>query len=121
MSKNLSLFLLFVLLAFSTFAFAQKNEVSLVAGGTVSPAMTDTGSIAITALCPTTQPNCGGIVKFTIKTKVKSAVFFEGAFARRDGHVAAAYFELAAGRHSQQRHKGLIRQQLHITLRRAQL
>jgi hypothetical protein len=96
MSKKVSLLSLFVLLAFSTFTFAQKNEVSFVVGGVVSPATTDTGSIAIAALCPTTQPNCGGIVNFKITTKVKSGVFFEGAFARRifDGHVASVYFEL---------------------------
>jgi hypothetical protein len=96
MSKKVSLLSLFVLLAFSTLTFAQKNEVSFVVGGAVSPAMTDTGSIAIGALCPTTQANCGGIVNFTITTKVESAVFFEGTFSRRviDAHLASAYIEV---------------------------
>jgi hypothetical protein len=98
MSKKIPLSSLLVLLAFSTCAFAQKNEVSLVVGGAVSPAMSDTLSMAINnALCPINQPNCGLVPSSSkITTKVESRVFFEGAFARRilDGHAASVYIEL---------------------------
>ncbi len=96
MSKNSYLFLQFLVSGFSTFTFAQKNEVSFVVGGVVSPAMTDSQAIALGVLCPITQPNCASNGNFTATTKVKSGVFLEGAFSRRilDGHVVAAYIEL---------------------------
>jgi hypothetical protein len=94
LNKKVLFLPLLVLMASSTFTFGQKNEVSFVVGGAVSPATTD--SVATPLFCPITQPNCGNISNFTITTKVKSGVFFEGAFARRifDGHVASAYIEL---------------------------
>jgi hypothetical protein len=92
MGKKVLVAALFLLAMLSSHAFAQKNEVSFIVGGTFSPDTTATvGVLGVT--CPTTSPNCASI---PVSARVDTNIGFEGAYARRilDAHAAALYLEL---------------------------
>jgi hypothetical protein len=89
--------LLFLVLAFSSFVFSQQNEVALVVGGTVSPAVTEHETFFIAFVCPVgVAPPCGSNATVNIEHKPHPMMSFEGVFARRvlDGHVVSLYIEL---------------------------
>ena len=89
--------LLFLVFAFLSSAFSQQNEVALIVGGTVSPAVTEHETLFIAFVCPVgVTPPCGSNATINIEHKPRPVVSFEEVFARRvlDGHVASLYIEL---------------------------
>ena len=93
MRTNFFVSLLFLLMMLSSYALAQKNEVSFVAGGTFSPDTTGTSFAPGVGTCVITNPNCAS-QRFSAGIETKAG--FEGTFAHRflDAHAASLYVEL---------------------------
>jgi hypothetical protein len=90
MRRDFFVSLLFLLAMFSSYAPAQKNEVSVVAGGTFSP---DTTAITGVSFCFDPHPTCA-VTRSPVGIETKAG--FEGTYARRilDAHAASLYVEL---------------------------
>jgi hypothetical protein len=93
MRRNFFVSLLFLLAMFSSYAPAQKNEVSFVAGGTFSPDTHATVPGSAVDLCTITNPNC---VLRRSPVGIETKAGFEGVYARRvvDAHAVSLYVEL---------------------------
>jgi hypothetical protein len=73
-----------LLFAVSTFALAQKNEVSLSVGAVATP---DQQIVEIGLTCPVGFPNCGG----PLNTSTSTGVAFAGSYTRQlfNFHIAS--------------------------------
>jgi hypothetical protein len=93
MRRNIFVAILFLLVMFSSYALAQKNEISFVAGGTFSPDTTTIVHATGVGACTITSPNCATVRRGSgIETKTG----FEGTYAHRifDLHAASFWLEL---------------------------